>query len=143
MVRSIEGVGIRAWTNGLALVVAMGLVSCGGDADRGEGPELTSSQEQALETAQQRTDREGYGRTALVQTLEFEDGFSKADATFAANNVSANWKEEAVERAQIRVDRDSPYLPTSLIAHLKQEGFSRAEATFAVDNVCGLESARC
>ena len=133
---------MRAWGIALALVMAVGLAACGDDDGGNEEPELTSTEEQALETAQNRIDREGYGRLALVDTLRYEDGFSKADATFAVDNVRANWRQEAVERAQARID-GPPYTPTSLIAHVKQEGFSRDEAAFAVDHVCGLESARC
>ncbi len=127
---------------GLALAVAMALAGCGRSDGGDEAPESTSSQQEALETAQHRIGREGYGRAALVQTLEFVDGFSNADSTFAVANVKANWEEEAVERARSRA-RASVYSPTSLIAHVKQEGFSRAEAVFAVGKVCGLESARC
>jgi len=66
-----------------------------------------------------------------MKQLTFE-GFTKADAKFAADNAGANWKEEAVEAAQGRIDGTDGYSPTSLIGHLVwAHGFTKADARYA------------
>ena len=108
------------------------------------GPELSSSQERALRSAQRFIDLEATSPLPLIQRLMYDEGFSKADAKFAADHVRANWKEEAVESAQGRVDGTDGYSSTSLIAHLTLEhGFTKADAIYAafhVDVDWGLEA---
>ena len=67
---------------------------------------MTSGQENALESAQNYLDMSGFSKAGLIQQLSSSagDGYSKADATFAANNVDADWNEEAVEAAQNYLD---------------------------------------
>jgi host cell surface-exposed lipoprotein len=97
------------------------------------GPELTSSQERALRSAQNSVDREGSSPLGLIQHLRYDEGFSKADAKFAVDHVRANWEEQAVDSAQERVDATDGYSPTSLIQHLVWEsGFTKADARSAV-----------
>jgi Host cell surface-exposed lipoprotein len=97
------------------------------------GPELSSSQERALRSAQNSVDREGSSPLGLIQHLRYDEGFSKADAKFAVDHVRANWEEEAVGSAQERVDATDGYSPTSLIQHLVWEsGFTKADARSAV-----------
>ena len=97
------------------------------------GPELTSSQERALRSAQKLVDLDAYSPLSLIQHLRLDEGFSKADAKFAADHVRANWEEAAVESAQERVDGTDGYSPTSLIEHLVLEsGFTKADAMSAV-----------
>ena len=69
-------------------------------------PEMTSGQENALESAQSYIDMGGFSKKGLIGQLSSSagEGFSKADATFAANNVGADWREEAVESAQSYLD---------------------------------------
>ena len=44
----------------------------------------------------------GFSKAGLIQQLSSSagDGFSEADATFAANNAGADWNQEAVESAK-------------------------------------------
>jgi hypothetical protein len=66
----------------------------------------------------------------------YDEGFSKADATYAADHVRANWKGQAVEGAQGRIDTTDGYSPTSLIEHLTLEhGFTKADAIYATFHV--------
>jgi len=108
------------------------------------GPELTSSRERALRSAQNSVDLDGSSPLGLIQHLRYDEGFSKADAAYAADHVRANWKEAAVESAQERIDATDGYSPTSLIGHLTWEsGFTKADAIYAafhVDVEWGLEA---
>ena len=97
------------------------------------GPELTPSQERAVRSAQKRIGLGGCSRLALMKQLTQVEGFTKADAAYAADHVRANWEEEAAEVAQSRIDGTAGYSPTSLIAHLTLfDGFTKADAMSAV-----------
>jgi Host cell surface-exposed lipoprotein len=102
-------------------------------------PEMTSGQENALESAQSYIDMSGFSRKGLIQQLSSAagEGFSKADATFAANHVDVNWKDEAVESAQSYLDMQS-FSKDGLIEQLSSsagEGFTLAQAQYAADKV--------
>jgi Host cell surface-exposed lipoprotein len=65
------------------------------------------------------------------------DGYSKADATFAANKVDADWNAEAVEAAQNYLDT-SPMSKDALIQQLSSSAgdkFTRAQAQYAARKV--------
>jgi hypothetical protein len=102
-------------------------------------PEMTSGQENAVESAQSYVDMSGFSKRGLIQQLSSSagEGFSKADATFAANHVDVNWKDEAVESAQSYLDMTS-FSRDGLIDQLSSsagEGFALAQAQYAVDKV--------
>jgi hypothetical protein len=71
-----------------------------------KAPEMTSGQKNALESARGYVDMSGFSKRGLIKQLSSSagDGYSKADATFAANNADADWKAEAVESAQNHLD---------------------------------------
>src|SRR5687767_1071825 len=71
-----------------------------------EEPELTQGQEQALQAAQSYVDLGGISEAGLIDQLSSSagEGFPKADATYAANNVDADWNAEAVESAKSYLD---------------------------------------
>jgi hypothetical protein len=78
-------------------------------------PEITSGQENALESAQSYVDMTGFSKAGLIQQLSSSagEGFSKADATFAANNVDADWNKEEqrgrrLEQGGCRVGAELP-----------------------------------
>jgi len=100
-------------------------------------PEMTSGQKNALESAKSYIDMSGFSKKGLIQQLSSSagEGFSKADATFAANHVDADWKAEAVESAQSYLDMGG-FSRQSLIEQLASsagEGFTLAQARYAVD----------
>jgi hypothetical protein len=102
-------------------------------------PEMTSGQRNALESAHTYIDMSGFSKKGLIKQLSSSagDGFSRADATFAANHVGADWKQEALESAQSYIDM-SGFSKKGLIQQLSSsagDGYSRAEATFAANNV--------
>ncbi len=86
-----------------------------------------------MASARYRIDSEGLSKKALIQHLTAE-GYDRANATFAANNVGADWQEEAVEKARDRMDKDG-YSKRSLVEHLGSDGFTRAQAEYAVNKV--------
>jgi hypothetical protein len=75
-----------------------------------EQPEMTAGQENALKAAQDYIDLSGFSKAGLIEQLSSKagEGFSRADATFAANHVGADWNAEAVEAAQDSTSRPSP-----------------------------------
>jgi hypothetical protein len=102
-------------------------------------PSMTPGQENALESAQNYIDLGGFSKQGLIEQLSSSagDGFSKADATYAANHVGADWKQEAVESAQSYLDM-SGFSRSGLIEQLTSDagdGFTPAQARYAVDKV--------
>jgi hypothetical protein len=102
-------------------------------------PEMTSGQENALQSAQSYLDMSAFSKAGLIEQLSSSagDGFSKADATFAANNVDADWNEEAVESAQNYLDI-SAFSKAGLIEQLSSSAgdeFTPAQARYAANKV--------
>jgi hypothetical protein len=102
-------------------------------------PEMTSGQKNALKSAQSYLDMSGFSKAGLIQQLSSSagDGFSKADATFAANHVGADWNKEAVESAQRYLDLQS-FSKAALIQLLSSSAgdqYTPAQAGYAVSKV--------
>lgn len=100
---------------------------------------MTSGQENALESAQSYVDMSGFSKANLIQQLSSSagEGYSKADATFAANNVDADWNKEAVESAQSYLDMQG-FSKANLIQQLSSsvgEKFTPAQARYAANKV--------
>ncbi|QUY62497.1 Ltp family lipoprotein [Gulosibacter molinativorax] len=94
---------------------------------------MTVSQREALESAEGYLSFTSFSRSGLIEQLEFE-GFSNADATFAADAVGADWGEQAIKSAESYLDFTS-FSRSGLIEQLEFEGFSSDHATMAVDSV--------
>jgi hypothetical protein len=102
-------------------------------------PEMTSGQENALESAGRYIDLKGFSKAGLIQQLSSSagEGYSKADATYAANHVGADWNKEAVEAAKSYLDLTS-FSRSGLIQQLTSsagEKFTPAQARYAVNKV--------
>ena len=102
-------------------------------------PEMTSGQKNALESAQSYLDMGGMSKQGLIEQLSSSagEGFSKADATFAANHVNADWNKEAVESAHSYLDMGG-FSKQGLIDQLSSssgERFTLAQARYAVGKV--------
>lgn len=99
---------------------------------------MTSGQQNALES-QNYIDFAGFMKAGLIGQLSSSagEGFSKANATFAANNVDADWNEEAVQsaRAYLEVSAFSRAGLTDQLTSATGEGFSPAQARYAVSRV--------
>ena len=84
--------------------------------------------------------RPDLSRTIVASLLQ-DDGFSSQDATYAANNISADWVAEATSMAfqgeyfSLDEQNTSWYSKTWLISRLQSEGFSLTEATQGVDGM--------
>lgn len=102
-------------------------------------PKLTSGQANALEAGQNYIDTMPFSKKGLIQQLSSSagDGYSKADATFAANHVAADWKKEAVEAAKNYLDT-MPMSKDALIEQLSSSAgdkFTPAQARYAASKV--------
>lgn len=104
-----------------------------------EKPERTSGQENALAAAENYLNIGPFSKEGLIQQLSSPagDDYSKADATFAANNVDADFKAEAVEAAKNYL-KITPMSKTALIEQLSSSAgdkYTPEEARYAADKV--------
>jgi len=102
-------------------------------------PQLTLSQQNAIEEAQSYLDTSAFSKKGLIEQLSSDagSGFSLADATFAVNNITVNWKEQAVKAGRAYLDFSS-FSRKGLIEQLSSDAgdqFTKAEATYAVDKL--------
>jgi Host cell surface-exposed lipoprotein len=98
-------------------------------------PKLTVSQENAVAKAEDYLAYTAFSRSGLIEQLEF-DQFSKADATYAVDHITVDWKEQAARKAKDYLDYTS-FSRGGLIGQLEFDGFTRAQAVYAV-NKAGL-----
>lgn len=92
-----------------------------------------------MESAENYLDIGPFSKEGLIQQLSSSagNGFSKADATFAANNVEVDWKKEAVEAAEDYLEI-SPMSKDQLIQQLSSSAghkFTPAQARYAANEV--------
>lgn len=99
-------------------------------APKDTAPAMTAGQKNALGKAEQYLEYSAFSKTGLIKQLEFEK-FTKADATFAANNVKVDWKEQAAKKAAQYLETSS-FSRQGLIDQLVFEGFTPAEAQHGV-----------
>lgn len=97
------------------------------------GPELTTSQLNAMRKAKEYLDLSAFSRKGLIGQLKYE-GFSTKDATFAVDHIVVSWKEQAALKAQEYLD-SSAFSRSGLIAQLEYEGFTSSEARYGVKQV--------
>jgi hypothetical protein len=95
----------------------------------------TTSQDNAVRTANDYLDTSAFSRSGLIHQLKFE-GYSLADATYAVDTVSVDWNEQAAKSAQSYLDM-SGFSRSGLIEQLEFEGYTSAQATYGV-NAVGL-----
>lgn len=98
-------------------------------------PKLTAGQENALAQGDNYLSFSAFSRTGLIKQLKFE-GYSTADATYAADNLTVNWNEQAAAKAEEYLDM-SAFSRSGLIDQLEFEGFTTPQATYGV-NEAGL-----
>ena len=102
-------------------------------ADTPSEPQFSVAQENALSSGQSYIDMSGFSREGLIKQLKFE-GFSKADAAFAAENVDVNWNKEAAQSAETYMDTTS-FSADGLRQQLEFEGFTAGQAEHGLDAV--------
>jgi hypothetical protein len=99
----------------------------------------TTSQEQALGSAQDYLSNQAFSKAGLIDQLSSSagEGFSKADATWAVNHLKVNWYEEAVKSARDYLSNQH-FSRSGLIEQLSSsagEKFTRAQAIYAANKV--------
>jgi 3-oxoacyl-ACP reductase-like protein len=98
-----------------------------------KAPQITVSEQQALDSAQSYLDMGGFSHDGLVSQLKFEK-FSQADAEWAADHSGADWNAQAVDSAKSYMDMGG-FSRGSLIDQLQFEKFTYAQASYAASKV--------
>ncbi|WP_309230758.1 Ltp family lipoprotein [Nocardia sp. SYP-A9097] len=93
--------------------------------------DITSSQRNAIRSAQQYLDYSAFSRSGLIHQLEYED-FSTADATFAVDSLNVDWNEQAAKSAKQYLEYTS-FSRSGLIDQLVYDGFTRAQAEYGAN----------
>jgi hypothetical protein len=94
-------------------------------------PTATTGQRNALRSAETYLEIMAFSRSGLIKQLEFE-GYSNEDATYAVDNVGADWLEQAARMAAGYLDL-MPFSREGLIEQLIFEGFTREQAIYGVE----------
>jgi hypothetical protein len=97
----------------------------------------TSGQSNARESAEQYLQTGAFSRAGLIKQLssQYGEGYSKADAIYAANHIDVNWNEEAAKAAKSYLDT-SAFSRAGLIQQLESaygDGFTHAQAVYGVN----------
>ncbi|MGD7008799.1 Ltp family lipoprotein [Metabacillus sp. 84] len=98
-----------------------------------EEPEISVSQQNAIQKANDYLDFSAFSKSGLVEQLTFE-GFPADEAAFAVDSIEVDWKEQAGKEAKDYLDYSS-FSRSSLIEQLEFEGFTSEEATYGADQV--------
>ncbi|MEV6278872.1 Ltp family lipoprotein [Nocardia sp. NPDC051832] len=93
--------------------------------------EITSSQRNAIRSAQQYLDYSAFSRSGLIHQLEYEE-FSTADATFAVDSLNVDWNEQAAKSAKQYLEYTA-FSRSGLVDQLVYDGFTRAQAEHGVN----------
>lgn len=87
-----------------------------------------SSQEEAISSAKNHLEHSIYSRESLYLELLYE-GYTEADAEYAADHCGADWNEQAAKRAKKYTETRT--LPEEeLISRLEYEGFTHEQAVY-------------
>ncbi|WP_294753285.1 Ltp family lipoprotein [uncultured Ruminococcus sp.] len=89
---------------------------------------LTQGQKNALRSAKNYISIMDFSRDGLIDQLQYE-GYSYDDATYAADNCSANWSAEALESAKNYIKHDS-FSYNGLIEQLEYEQYTYDQAVY-------------
>lgn len=97
---------------------------------------ITKGQKNALAQAHSYLDFSAFSYIGLIDQLEYE-GYTREEATYAADNCGANWMEQALKNAESYLSF-SAFSYSGLIDQLEYEGYTKEECTYAADN-CGAD----
>jgi colicin import membrane protein len=92
---------------------------------------LARANARAVEKAREYLAYAAFSKKGLYEQLIYED-FTESEASYAAENVGADWKKQAVKKAKEYLDYSS-FSKEGLIEQLIYEGFTQEEATYGVD----------
>lgn len=96
----------------------------------------TTGELNALQSALSYLDFSSFSYGGLIDQLEYE-GFTNAEATYAADHCGADWNEQALNSAKNYLDF-SAFSHDGLIDQLEYEEFTTEQATYGADN-CGAD----
>ena len=99
-------------------------------------PDVTIGERNALKSAKNYLSFMAFSYTRLIGQLEFE-GYTNAEATYAADHCGADWNEQALKAAKNYLDFQA-FSYSGLIEQLEFEGFSGGQAAYAADH-CGAD----
>jgi hypothetical protein len=91
----------------------------------------TVSQKNATREAKSYLNYSAFSYGGLIYQLEYE-GYSRADATYGADNSGADWYEQASKSAKAYMDY-SAFSRSGLISQLKYEEFTQSQAEYGAD----------
>lgn len=97
--------------------------------------EETSTQNSALSRANSYLSALNFSKTGLIEQLKYE-GFSEADANYAADNITVDWDEQAYKTAKHYLELFT-FDAWDLEEQLMHDGFTEVQAKNAVEK-CGL-----
>jgi len=97
-------------------------------------PQFTASQKNAIEAAKNYLSFSAFSRQGLVHQLSAKagDGYPKADAVFAVNHITVNYKEQAAKAAKNYLDM-TPFSRAGLVHQLESkagDGYTHAQAVY-------------
>ena len=90
-------------------------------------------EQNALKKAQSYLSSMNFSRSGLIEQLEYE-GFSLEEATYAVDNVGADWYEQAAGKAE-RYLKYMSFSRSRLIDQLVYDGFTQEEANYGAQAV--------
>lgn len=96
-----------------------------------DGTRITQGKKNALKMASEYLNLKGFSYSSLVEQLEYE-GFSSAEAKYAADNCGADWNEQAARKATEYLNLKS-FSRSGLIEQLEYEGFTHDQAVYGVN----------
>ena len=96
----------------------------------------TAGERNALSQAHSYLNFSAFSYSGLIDQLEYE-GYTEAEATYAADNCGADWFEQALKEAKSYLSF-SAFSHSGLIDQLKYEGYTKEQAVYAADN-CGAD----
>lgn len=107
--------------------------SSSGNSTTGSKPSqsVTSGQRNALAAAQNYLNFMPFSYIGLIEQLEFE-GYTRAEATYAADNCGADWYEQAVRAAENYLEIMA-FSRSGLIEQLEFDGYTYDQAVYGVD----------
>ena len=99
----------------------------------------TTSQANALRAAQDYLSFQAFSKAGLIDQLSsrYGDGYSKADAEWAVNQLSVDWNEQAYKAGQDYLNTQ-PFSRNGLIQQLSSpygDKFTKEQAIYAVDKL--------
>lgn len=103
------------------------------DSDTQTSSGDTSEQQKALDRAKEYLNNLPLSHDGLITQLEY-DGYSNADATYAADNCGADWNQQAAKMAEQTLTTGS-YTRDSMIQKLQSDGFTKDQAAYGADSV--------